>query len=201
LAVDALAKLGISYLDESEIRPLAASYSKFEDVAADLERRLALGGGNTYAILDSLLTNGSPTDPRTQIATLAYYYLLADPNRTYLMINGGAEPSSTWTRHWTDAINFNIGTAQGNWSVFDTGQDPANRTLTYKVYERQYSNALVLYKPLSYFRGQSGTIADNTATVEKLNGIYRPLQADGTLGAPVISVKLRNGEGAILVKA
>ncbi|HLW67884.1 MAG TPA: hypothetical protein VKS79_21385 [Gemmataceae bacterium] len=199
LAVDALAKAGISYLDEAAIRPLAASYSQFEDVAANLERRLALGNGNTYAVLDSLLTNGSPTDARTQIATLAYYYLIADPTRTMLMINGGAEPNSDWSRHWTNAINFNVGSAPGTWSVLDTGQDPANSALTYKVYERQYSNALVLYKPLSYYRGQTGTITDTTATVEKLNGTYRPLQADGTLGAAVTSITLRNGEGAILV--
>jgi hypothetical protein len=199
LAVDALAKAGISYLDESAIRPLAASYSQFEDVAADLERRLALGNDSTYAVLDSLLTNGSPTDPRTQLATLTYYYLVADPNRTMLMINGGAEPNSDWSRHWTNAVNFNVGAPQGSWSTFDTGQDPSNTTLTYKVYARQYSNALILYKPLSYFRGQTGTVADNTATVEQLNGTYRPVQANGTLGAPVTSIKLRNGEGAILV--
>jgi hypothetical protein len=201
LAVDALAKQGVSYLDESVIRPLAANYSQFEDTAADLERRLNLGNGSTYAVLDSLLTNGSPTDPRTQIATLSYYYLLSDPTRTYLLINGGAEPNSSWSRHWTDAIKFDVGQPQGTWSVFDTGTDPANATLTYKVYQRQYSNALILYKPLSYYRGKVGTTANNTATVEQLNGTYRPLNADGSLGAPVTSVTLRNGEGAILVPA
>ena len=41
--------------------------------------------GSPYVVLDSLPTGGSPTDPRTQLATLAYYYLLADPNRTFLM--------------------------------------------------------------------------------------------------------------------
>ena len=37
------------------------------------------------------------------------------------------------------------------------GTDPANRALQYKVYQRKYENALVLYKPLSYTRGQAGT--------------------------------------------
>jgi hypothetical protein len=60
----------------------------------------------------------------------------------------------------------------------------------------------VLYKPLSYKLGAgTGTTADATATTHRLNGTYRPLRADGTLGPPVTSVTLRNGEGAILVKA
>ena len=42
----------------------------------------------------------------------------------------------------------------GNWLVFATGADPAHRSLTYKIYERKYQNALVLYKPLSYGKGK-----------------------------------------------
>ena len=43
--------------------------------------------------------------------------------------------------------------------------------------------------------------SDATATTHDLGGTYRPLRADGTLGDPVTSVSLRNGEGAILVQA
>ena len=25
------------------------------------------------------------------------------------MINGGNEPASSWSRHWTPAINYNVG--------------------------------------------------------------------------------------------
>jgi hypothetical protein len=68
------------------------------------------------------------------------------------------------------------------------------------VYGRSYSNALVLYKPLSYSRGgTNGTLADASATTYTPGGSYRLLQADGTLGPVVTSVSLRNGEGAILV--
>ena len=76
----------------------------------------------------------------------------------------------------------------------------ANADLAYKVYTRDYQNARVFYKPLSYTRGVSGTLADNTATTHLLGGWYRPLRADGTLGAAVNKITLRNGEGAILVK-
>src|SRR5207237_1437076 len=93
VTVDAVAKRGVSYLDEYVIRPMAARYSQFGDVASNLKRRVA------------------------------------------------------------------------------------------------------------YFRGRAGTSDNATATTHDLGGAYRPLQADGTLGAAVTRITLRNGEGAILVKA
>jgi hypothetical protein len=47
----------------------------------------------------------------------------------------------------------------------------------------------------------TGTTADATATTVALGGRYRQVNADGTLGPVVTSVTLRNGEGAVLVKA
>src|SRR5439155_26068702 len=105
-AVDALSARGISYLEEFAIRPMAASYSQFEDVASNLSRRLGLSNGKAYAILDSLAPNNSMTNPRVQIGTLAYYYLLADPNQTMLMFNGGNDPSSSWSLHWSAAVGY-----------------------------------------------------------------------------------------------
>src|SRR5262249_15254097 len=87
------------------------------------------------------------------------------------------------------------------WSLIAAGQDPGNRRLSYQVYQRSYSNALVLYKPLSYAGGVTGTTADNTATFLRLNGVYRVLQANGSLGPPVTSVSLRHGQGAVIVRA
>jgi hypothetical protein len=69
------------------------------------------------------------------------------------------------------------------------------------VYQRQYDRALVLYKPLSYTKGSTGLTADATNTVHRLNGNYRELRADGTLGPVVTYVRLRAGEGSILIKA
>ncbi len=45
-----------------------------------------------------------------------------------------------------------------------------------------------------------GSFGDETASVHKLPGEYRPLRADGTLAPPVRKVTLRNAEAAILVK-
>ena len=77
---------------------------------------------------------------------------------------------------------------------------PQQCSLHLKVYQRSYSNALVLYKPLSYRAGVgTGTAADNTVTTHVLNGNYRMLRNDGTLGPVITSITLRNGEGAILI--
>ncbi|MEO2089011.1 MAG: hypothetical protein ABGY75_05880, partial [Gemmataceae bacterium] len=151
-------------------------------------------------ILDSLATGGDLMSDRMQLATLAYYYLLADPNTSMLMMNGGNEPASEWRRHWTDAIKFNVGQPVREQSQFATGADPTDRSLVYKVYQREYQNALVLYKPLSYTRGKTGTTADATRTTHNLGGWYRPVKADGTLGAAVNQITLRNGEGVVLAK-
>ena len=58
-------------------------------LAALVAARTALRQPAPYAVLDSLPTGGDPTDPRTELATLAEYYLLADPNNTFLDFFGG----------------------------------------------------------------------------------------------------------------
>jgi hypothetical protein len=189
-----------AYFDEFEIRPLAHTYLQFQDVAADVARRAALTSPAPYAILDSLPAGGSPTDPRTQLATLAYYYLLADPATTFLDFFGGTAPNTSWVNHWVAAAAYNIGAPTGTWSQFASGTDPLNPALTYRVYQRGFANALVLYKPLSTDPTETQVGSLTSATTHALNGTYRPLLADGTLGAPVTSVTLRNGEGAILVR-
>jgi hypothetical protein len=201
-SAEPIVRNGVSYLEEFALRPVSANYVQFEDLAATLAYRRQVSGGRAYEILDSLPTNGlDANDPRVQLSTLAMYYLLADPTLSFLMMNGGNEPASSWSRHWTDAIKFNVGKPTGTWSVYASGQDPSNKALDYKVYARKYTNALVLYKPLSYTRGTAGTLADNTATTHVLGGTYRVVNADGTLGPPITRITLRNGEGVILAKA
>lgn len=199
---DGVVRQNTAYYEEFAIRALAHNYQQFEDMAALVEHRSELKSPAPLAVLDALPTGGSPTDARTQIATLAYYYLLQDPKTTFLNLFGGYEPSTSWTRHWSEAVKYDVGQPLGGWSLFASAADPMNRNYTYRVYQRSYSNALVLYKPLSYSRhgSRSGSLGTGSSTTHTLNGVYRPLRADGTLGAPVTSVKLRNGEGAILVR-
>jgi hypothetical protein len=197
---DRIARQVPATIEEFALRPLGHNWSQFRDMADGVARRLAASSG--YLILDSHSTGGLPTDPRTRISALAYYYLLADRKSTFFMTWGGEEPASAWSRHWFHAIAFDVGRPTGNWSKFATGSDPANSALTYEVFQRSYENALVLYKPLSYGMGKgSGGTGANTATTHQLNGRYRQLNSNGTLGGAITSITLRNGEGAILARA
>ena len=201
---DPLVRQSPFYYEEFVIRPLAHNYATFEDVAGTVERRAALTRPAPYAVLDSHPQGGAVDDPRTQLGVLAYYYLLADPDSTFLTIFGGFEPGTTWKRHWIPAAAHDVGRPTGRRSVFATGPDPAKPTLTYRVYQRRYEKAWVLFKPLSYVRGgwrEKVSTGDDSATHHPLGGQYRPLHADGTLGDRVDTISLRNGEGAILIKA
>jgi hypothetical protein len=199
---DPIIQANPAYLEEFALRPLAHHYAFFEDTADLVAHRAALTAPPPLAVLDSHPRGGSPTDARTQLATLAYYYLLADPDSTCLMFFGGFEPATSWKRHWCPAAAHDIGKPLAKWSLWASGTDPANEALKYRIYQRPYAGALVLYKPLSFggWRGPAASLGDDTATTHDLKAEYRPLRADGTLGETVRRVTLRNGEGAILVK-
>jgi hypothetical protein len=201
-ASEPIIKQNPAYFEEFALRPLAHTWTTFEDIAVLIGRRQQLTTPSPLAVIDTSPQKGSPTDARMQIGVLAYYYLLGDPDSTFLMFFGGFEPGNTWQRHWAPAAAYNVGKPKGTWSVWATGTDPAVAALGYKVYAREYDNALVLFKPLSYTRAvkETAALGDDTTTKHDLKGTYRPLQADGSLGDPVTSVSLRNGEGAILIK-
>jgi hypothetical protein len=191
-----------AFFEEFAIRPLSHGWSAFDDLAGMIERRRLLTNPPPITIIDSHAQGGKQDDPRVLIGVLAYYYLLAEPDNTFLMFYGGQDPNGAWSKHWTAAVAYDVGKPEGKWSEFATGPDPSNKDLTYKVLQRPYSNALILYKPLSHVRGNRvpPNIGEESATKHDLKGSYRPLLADGTLGSPVKEISLRNGEGAILVK-
>jgi hypothetical protein len=191
-----------AYFEEFMLRPMAHNWTLFDDIAEAVERRAKLTAPAPLAIIDSYPAKGKVDDPRMQIGVLAYYYLLAEPDWTYLTFFGGYEPGTAWNRHWSSAVAFDVGRPTGKHSVFATGTDPAAADLIYKIYQRTYEKALILYKPLSHGRAAktAATGDDNTATRHELGGTYQQVQPDGTLGPPITSISLRNGEGAILAR-
>jgi hypothetical protein len=200
-SAEPVARESAIYFEEFLIRPLSHNYHRFEDAANLVAKRSSLSSPPPYAVLDSRPDGGSPTDPRTQLATLAYYYLLADPDRTFLMFYGGFEPGSPWVRHWSKAAACDVGRPMARWSVFGSGVDPSNPRAQYRIYQRPYQKALVLYKPLSFENWNArASIGNDTATTHPLDGPHRPLQSSGQLGGPISKVLLRNGEGAVLVR-
>jgi hypothetical protein len=196
------------YFEEFMLRPLSHNFGMFEDTASAFERRAKLTSPPPLAFIDAHpqradRSKADPLDPRTQLAALAYYYMLADGDRTFLVLFGGFEPATAWQRHWSEAAAYNVGRPKGRWSQFAKSADPSDARREYRVYGREYERALILYKPVSYQKGvyTPVPIGDETATIHKLPAAYRPLGADGKLGDAMSEVKLRNGEGAILIKA
>lgn len=144
---------------------------------------------------------------RDRIAGLAAYYQARNENVYYAPISDWF--FSKFPRYqedpaiyaWFNAMSYDIGQPEGsyqyNWAV---GQDPSQPNLTYYVFARPFSKALVLFKAKPAGSPVYGVYGDNTATTHQLADTYRPLNADGTLGNPTTSITLRNWEGAILIK-
>jgi hypothetical protein len=79
---DGVVRQNTAYYEEFAIRALAHNYQQFEDMAALLEHRSDRKTPPTMAVLDARRRAARPT-ARTQIATLAYYYLLQEPRTTF----------------------------------------------------------------------------------------------------------------------
>ena len=199
---NAVAKQATAAFEEFVLRPNDHNWANFADIADLVQSRLSADRPSPDLILDTNAGSGSARTERTRMGALAYYYLLGDPDKTFLMFFGGSSPAAAWRDVFVPAATVDVGRPLGGYTTFATGADPQNAALTYKVFGRQYQNALVLYKPLSYALGKgTGTNDQATATTQQLGGSYRRLYSDGTLGAVVTSVSLMNGEGAVLMKA
>ena len=133
---------------------------------------------------------------RDKMAGLSAYYLAMNDNVYFLSNeNYGDDPRN----YWFDAIAYDIGQPASSYKDdFASGQDPSNPGVTYRVFSRRFTKALVLFKPRP--DGSATNYGDLSTTIHQLDGTYRSLNADGTLGNPITSVTLRNWEGAILIE-
>jgi hypothetical protein len=164
-----------------------------------------------YQVIDSYpqnSTSGGYTydeDEVTQYDTLAYYYVLATPSTNFLDFFGGYNPEESWVpSHWNAAVTVDIGApTDSGYTTFEHGlSDPgqADNTFEYYVYQRLYTNALVLYKPLSYSSTKGkGVTGSASQTTTDLGGTYYLLSNDGKSTTAVTQVTLEDGQGAILL--
>jgi hypothetical protein len=135
---------------------------------------------------------------RMKLWELASYYMVVgtDPSTLTLQLeNSWSVPySSVWLR----AQEANIGHPLGARVQASRGTDPLGQT--YAVYTRDMDRALVVMRINQGWGAHS--YVDGTAVTIPLPATdqWLPLNADGTLGAAVTSVTLRNVEAAILVK-
>jgi hypothetical protein len=94
----------------------------------------------------------------------------------------------------TGRINFRMSGATGT-AWLDDIELTEGAVFTDAIFAREFTKALVLVKPRSV-----GGYDNATASPVKLPAAIRPLRADGTLGEPVTTLTLRDGEAAIFVK-
>jgi len=133
---------------------------------------------------------------RGQLVQLASYYMVVpkDPQRlTFDQQNlWNVRPDTAWM----PALEVDVGHPREARHMIASGTDAAAQK--YRIYARDFDKAYVVIRPQIDWRKQ--TYADSTGIVVPLPAPMRPLHRDGSLGAAVSSVTLRNVEAAILFK-
>ena len=133
---------------------------------------------------------------RGQLLQLASYYMAVpnDPSRFSLDMQNmwDVRPDTAWMA----AVEADVGHPRELRHSIASGVDPAGQK--YRIYARDFDHAYVVIRPQVDWRPQ--IYADSTGIVVPLPAPMRLLHRDGSLGAAVSSVTLRNVEAAILFK-
>lgn len=138
---------------------------------------------------------GSPTE-RGQMAQLASYYMAVGKDAQRLSFDQQNYWNIRPDTGWAKAVEVDVGHPLRARHVLDQGSDPKGQK--YRIYAREFEHALVLMRPAVDWRPT--VYGDDTAIEIPLPKPLRLLHRDGTLGAPVSSVNLRNVDAAILVE-
>ncbi len=184
--------------------------------------------GNYYRASDAS-TNKRPGTAATWSAVTSYSVgdlVTSSAGHVYIAIDASLDeepPAGTsnafWNRlwsvldegHWQEVCTFDVGNPTDSYEMVEEAADPdplapEDPDATYRIYRREFENAIVVYKPISYSGGSDSRtalekIGDDTETTYTLGGTFYPVAADGTIGAGVTSVNIRNGEGFILSRS
>jgi hypothetical protein len=151
----------------------------------------------TYTLTAWIKTNDVTGSPGAQV--YAYEFEGAKGAGPHITVTG----TTDWKRYrqifttgddGEGRITFRMFGATGT-AWFDDLELVEGAIFTTRAFAREFSKGLVLVKPYD-----GGSYGDETASSVKLPETFRPLNADGSLGEPVTTISLRNGEGAILVR-
>jgi hypothetical protein len=136
---------------------------------------------------------------RLNMWVLASSYMVVGPTPDGLFFHPlGPNWDTRFADYWFKGVEANIGHPTGARSVRVKGTDPTGKG--YTVYQRDFDRALVLMRPQQGWDNQSYGDATAVEVTLPSGESWLPLFADGTLGAAVTKVKLRNAESLILVK-
>jgi hypothetical protein len=142
--------------------------------------------------------NSATNVQRAKLWELASYYLAIPTNAKLVALQLENQWSKPYSTLWTKAQEANIGYPRGTRVQKSIGTDPLGNR--YIVYTRDFDRALVVLRLQQGWNSQ--TYTDGTAITVSLPSGERwtPLNADGTVGTAVTSIRLRNSEAAILLK-
>ena len=137
---------------------------------------------------------GNISDDRSKLAILAGYYTFQDPEYSFLDVDGGHFPATSWQNHFIPASRYDIGlpdVAQTTWltdalndsatnsavvvgndpsiyNMFDDGCGTGATPAKYRLYRRTYTNGAtkvqVLFKSRSYHPNCGGVNGDGKQT-------------------------------------
>jgi hypothetical protein len=138
----------------------------------------------------------------------AYYHIkepVGSPGKAYLNLslcsNSTIRPSQD-RPEWLPAYQMNVGQPVSQTTLFKEGKagmaTSDGRQCDYKIYGREYTNALILVRPKDFW--DCTDFGDGASAMVTLPRAMRLLQADGTLGEAASTVRIRNAEAAILMK-
>ena len=143
--------------------------------------------------------NYATSGQRIHMWELASYYMVVGQNPEGLFYHIKAPDWDTpFADYWFRAIEADIGHPTGARRVVQQGTDPVGQA--YTIYGRDFDRALVLIRAQRGWGTQSYLDATAVEVTLPSGESWLPLHADGTLGAAVTKVSLRNSESLILVR-
>ena len=142
--------------------------------------------------------NSATPAQRMKMAELASYYIVVPSNPATLALQLENSWDLPYSSLWIRAQEANIGHPLGPRVLASRGTDPLGQS--YAVYTRDMDRALIIMRINQGWGAHSYVDATAVSIPLPATDQWLPLNADGTLGAPVTSITLRNVEAAILVK-
>jgi hypothetical protein len=143
---------------------------------------------------------GSYTQAEVMLGNLCWFLTTRSPLTLFYQQGTNAPNTTQWDAlTWIGAMDVadrDLGEASGPPYTIAQGTDPLGNP--YVVKARHYANGLVVLRN----RGDwNQGIEPETAVTVSLPGSLHPVAAAGTTGAPVSTVSLRNGQGAIFLNS
>jgi hypothetical protein len=143
--------------------------------------------------------NSATSVQRAKLWELASYDLAVPLSPKLLALQLENSWSTPYSTLWIRAQEANIGHPRAARVMAKTGTDPLGHP--YAIFTRDFDRALIVLRLQEGWSAQSYGDASAITFALPAGEKWLPLNADGTVGAVVTSVRLRQSEAAILLKS